>query len=295
MANTTPKMNDIAPDELESGSEMTWALFVGFFAALLLAIFTGTLASNALSCEFNRQTFDTVCEANVSAGFAFGIVTFVAVMLQAYIIGKILETNTLVKSMARVVLRSDTADETQGHVAIADAQSINADASERDLSDIVIGDCAPQDDEQYAEVMEHPQVSRTFGAWWLWVLAIIHLLYVGFVAADYWSSDYSVNSYIWFRLVIYVLHPIAALALLALLFAKHSVNATVLLVTSLLGVNITADIIIAFIGIAKNGGWLLPLTFSVIPAIAITYVVIQLRSQNPVSDQPQNDENPASV
>ena len=270
-------MNNVQQGERNGHDQVTYALIVGFFAGAVLAIVTGISAGNAFGgCGFGIPSGNTSCETNVSVAFAFGIGTFVAVMLQAYIIGKILETNALVITLASVTLNQPRASQTS-------RREDSAHSTQRD-----------ENENNPPSNTLNKKFNRTFGAWWFRVLVSIHLLYVIPIASVMMFARESTDVQIWDRILYSAVHPVAALALLALLLPKRPTNAMVLSVTVILLANILADTISAMIEAADNGAWAFPVMFSVVPAIAITYVIYKSPSDDSASEQPEIDEVPAS-
>ena len=116
----------------------------------------------------------------------------------------------------------------------------------------------------------------------LMVLAIVHLLFSGFTASVGAFAD---GGNIWERLVLSALHPIVAIALLTLIFIPRPPKTFIIIVTGLLAANIIADVTLAIsiaAGVVKGDAWLPPV-FSVVPAIALIYAIIQLRIRTDIS------------
>ena len=85
----------------------------------------------------------------------------------------------------------------------------------------------------------------------------------------------------WERLLLVVLHPLAALSLLFLLSAPRAGVPVIAIVASLLTATVVADIALSW-SIAQGtlkGDWELPLVLAVLPGIGLIYVVALLRSQ----------------
>ena len=113
----------------------------------------------------------------------------------------------------------------------------------------------------------------------LMVLAIVHMLFAGFTALVGAFAD---GGNIWERLVVSALHPIVAIALLALIFIPRPPKTFIIVVTGLLTANIIADVTFAIsiaAGVVKGDVWLAPV-FSVVPAIALIYAINRLRIHN---------------
>ena len=82
------------------------------------------------------------------------------------------------------------------------------------------------------------------------------------------------------RLVLVLVHPLAAIGLLMLVRQPRLSLTWVRVVAALLVVNVTADAVLALL-IARGavqGDWGLPLVFAVIPAIGVVYAVKRMTS-----------------
>lgn len=111
----------------------------------------------------------------------------------------------------------------------------------------------------------------------MYVLVVLHGL---FVAATAQVSVFADGGNIGERLLLTVMHPLAAVGLLMLVFTPRLPIAAVLSIVILLVVNVIADLVVAML-IAQGhmkGGWELALLFAVIPATGIVYAVTRLRS-----------------
>lgn len=77
------------------------------------------------------------------------------------------------------------------------------------------------------------------------------------------------------RLLIVLLHPLSAAALLLLVVSARPTTALALAVAALLAASVAADVVIAVL-IAQGsvkGDWGLPLVFAAIPAVGIVYAL----------------------
>jgi hypothetical protein len=108
------------------------------------------------------------------------------------------------------------------------------------------------------------------------VLATLHLLLAGFAAVVGAFAD---GGTVWERLVVSALHPLAALALLALFLLPRITKPATSGFVVLLAANVLADVTVALLIALGNlqGDWWLPLIFSVVPAIGIVYGLAVLR------------------
>ena len=109
------------------------------------------------------------------------------------------------------------------------------------------------------------------------VLAIINFLFAVLTAA---VGQFADGGDIWSRLILSVLHPTSAIAILALVFIPRLKPALIKAISALLVLNIVADASLAtLIAVgAIKGDWPLPLVFTVVPAIAILYTAARLRN-----------------
>ena len=117
----------------------------------------------------------------------------------------------------------------------------------------------------------------------LMVLGIVHILFVGLTAV---VGSFADGSDVWSRLLLTLLHPIAAIAILVLVFVRLPPKRITSIVVAILAINIVADAVVAALIASGSikGDWGLPLAFSVVPAIAIIYAVLILRSHDESND-----------
>ena len=104
------------------------------------------------------------------------------------------------------------------------------------------------------------------------VLALVHAAFAGLTALVGAFAD---GGDVWSRLLVVLIHPLAAAGLLLLLFLPRPAAATVLGVAGLLMLSVAADMTFALM-IARGavkGDWWLPVMFSVIPAIGVVYAM----------------------
>ena len=122
------------------------------------------------------------------------------------------------------------------------------------------------------------------------VLAIINFLFAALTAA---VGQFADGGDIWSRLILSVLHPTSAIAILALVLIPRPKPALIKAISALLVLNIVADASLAtLIAIgAIKGDWPLPLVFTFVPTIAILYAVVGLRNLQSTNDdlEPSSD------
>ena len=112
------------------------------------------------------------------------------------------------------------------------------------------------------------------------VLAVLQVLFTAFTGMVGAFAD---GGDVWSRLLLIVVHPLCAVALLVLALLPRPVPAIAYTVAALLLTNIVADVTLAqliAVGTIK-GDWWLPLTFSVVPAVGLAYALtLGLRGRN---------------
>lgn len=114
----------------------------------------------------------------------------------------------------------------------------------------------------------------------LMILSVVHILFVGLTAV---VGSFADGSDVWSRLLLTLLHPIAAIAILLLVFVRTPPKRITSSIVAILAINIIADVVLAASIAAGSikGDWPLPLAFSVIPTIAIIYAALLLRQDDP--------------
>ena len=108
----------------------------------------------------------------------------------------------------------------------------------------------------------------------------IAMLVLAFIYAALAMLTAAVGSFadggdIWSRLVLVLLHPLAAGALFLLLLRTTASRTLVLAVAALLLATVAADLSLAaaIAGGAMKGDWELPVIFAVIPALGLLYAL----------------------
>ena len=117
------------------------------------------------------------------------------------------------------------------------------------------------------------------------VLAVLQVLFTAFTAMVGAFAD---GGDLWSRLLLIVVHPLCAVALLVLAVLPRPASAMAYAVAALLVGNIVADVTIAqliAVGTVK-GDWWLPLLFSVVPAVGLAYVLTLGRHGRSSPSQP---------
>ena len=116
------------------------------------------------------------------------------------------------------------------------------------------------------------------------VLAIIQVVFAGFTALVGAFAD---GGDIWSRLLVSLIHPVCAIAILLLALRPRPANPTLLAILGIIALTVAADLAYSILtagGTVKGDFWL-PLIFAVIPTIAAIYALTlltrQLRSNTP--------------
>ena len=104
------------------------------------------------------------------------------------------------------------------------------------------------------------------------VLAVLQVLFTAFTGMVGAFAD---GGDVWSRLLLIVVHPLCAVALLALVLFPKPTALMVYAVGALLVCNIVADVTLALLIAteAVKGDWFLPLAFAVIPLVGIVYAL----------------------
>ena len=118
------------------------------------------------------------------------------------------------------------------------------------------------------------------------VLAVLHVLFTAFTGMVGAFAD---GGSVWERLLLIVVHPLCAVALLVLTLLPRPSPAVAYAVAALLVGNIFADLTLAQLIAAGTvkGDWWLPLMFSVIPAVGLAYALTLARHRRNSPSQPE--------
>ena len=117
------------------------------------------------------------------------------------------------------------------------------------------------------------------------VLAVLQVLFTAFTGMVGAFAD---GGGMWERLLLIVVHPLCAVALLVLTLLPRPSSAIAYTVAALLVGNIVADLTLAqLIAVgAVKGDWWLPLMFSVIPAVGLAYALTLAKHKRTSPSQP---------
>ena len=109
------------------------------------------------------------------------------------------------------------------------------------------------------------------------VLAVIHALFAGFTAL---VGAFANGGDVWQRLLVVLLHPLGAAAVLLLVLRPRLAVPKILAAVALLAANVLADLRMAQLiaAGAVRGDWELAVAFSVVPAVGMVYGLALLRS-----------------
>ena len=117
------------------------------------------------------------------------------------------------------------------------------------------------------------------------VLAILQVLFTGLTGMVGAFAD---GGDVWSRLLLIVVHPLCAVALLVLVLLPRTAPAIAYAVAALLVASIVADLTFALliaVGTVK-GDWWLPLMFSLVPAIGVVYALTLAQQDRNSPNQP---------
>lgn len=100
------------------------------------------------------------------------------------------------------------------------------------------------------------------------VLAFLYAALAMFTAA---VGSFADGGDVWSRLVLVLLHPLAAASLLLLVLRATASRMLVLAIAALLMATVAADLVMAaaIAGGAMKGDWVLPVMFAVVPAVGV--------------------------
>ena len=105
------------------------------------------------------------------------------------------------------------------------------------------------------------------------VLAVMQVLFTAFTGMVGAFAD---GGGVWERLLLIVVHPLCAVALLVLTLLPRPSTSLAYAVAALLLGNILADLSVALLiaSGAVKGDWFLPMAFSVVPAVGLAYALM---------------------
>ena len=107
------------------------------------------------------------------------------------------------------------------------------------------------------------------------VLAVIQVAFAGFTALVGAFAD---GGDIWSRLLVSLIHPVCAVAILLLALRPRPGNPTLLAILGIIVLTVAADLTYSLLiaGGSVKGDFWLPLVFAVIPTIAAIYTLTLL-------------------
>jgi uncharacterized membrane protein YpjA len=108
------------------------------------------------------------------------------------------------------------------------------------------------------------------------LMLVLAVLQVAFTVLTAMVGSFADGGSLWERLVLVLVHPLAAVGLFVLVTQPRLSLKGTRVVTALLAVNVVADVALSLLiaGGAIKGDWGFPLVFAVIPAIGIVYAVL---------------------
>ena len=107
-------------------------------------------------------------------------------------------------------------------------------------------------------------------------MLVLAVLYAGLAALTAAAGSFADGGDILSRLVLVLLHPLAAAALLLLVLRSTASRKLVLAIATLLLATVAADLYLA-LAIASGemrGDWELPLIFAVVPTLGVLYALL---------------------
>lgn len=118
-------------------------------------------------------------------------------------------------------------------------------------------------------------------------MLVLAFVYAGLAMLTAAVGSFADGGDVWSRLVLVLLHPLAAGALLLLALWSSASRKLVLAVAALLLGTVAADLALAaaIAGGAMKGDWELPVIFAVIPSLGLLYALVAATRSNP-SDRP---------
>ena len=106
-------------------------------------------------------------------------------------------------------------------------------------------------------------------------MLVLAILYAGLAALTAAAGSFADGGDIWSRLVLVLLHPLAAAALLLLVLRTAASKRTVLALAAFLLATVAADLALALAIVSDEikGDWKLPLIFAVVPILGVLYAL----------------------
>ena len=107
------------------------------------------------------------------------------------------------------------------------------------------------------------------------VMLILAILHAAFVAMTSAIGAFADGADVWSRIVVVLIHPLAAAALLLLLLWPGSAGTRALVIAAILMAAVAVDISLAaaIASGAMKGDWELPLIFTVVPTLGVLYAL----------------------
>ena len=108
------------------------------------------------------------------------------------------------------------------------------------------------------------------------VMLVLAFVYAALAMLTAAVGSFADGGDVWSRLVLVLLHPLAAGALLLLVFRSTASRKLALAVAALLLATVAADIslAVAIASGAMKGDWELPLIFAVVPTLGVLYALL---------------------
>ena len=114
-------------------------------------------------------------------------------------------------------------------------------------------------------------------------MLVLAFVYAGLAMLTAAVGSFADGGDIWSRLVLVLLHPLAAGALLLLVLRAAASRKLVLAIAALLLATVAADLSLAaaIAGGAMKGDWELPVIFAVVPTLGVLYALLLAKGSAP--------------
>ena len=114
-------------------------------------------------------------------------------------------------------------------------------------------------------------------------MLVLAFVYAGLAMLTAAVGSFADGGDIWSRLVLVLLHPLAAGALLLLVLRSTASRKLVLAIAALLLATVAADLalVLAIASGEMRGDWELPLIFAVVPTLGVLYALLLAKGSAP--------------
>ncbi|MYD93001.1 MAG: hypothetical protein F4Y02_04775 [Chloroflexi bacterium] len=120
------------------------------------------------------------------------------------------------------------------------------------------------------------------------VMLVLAFVYAALAMLTAAVGSFADGGDVWSRLVLVLLHPLAAGALLLLVFRPAASRTLVLAIAAVLLATVAADLslAVAIAGGAMKGDWVLPVIFALIPTLGFLYALVVAARTNQSDSRP---------